>query len=79
MNVSYHETKWPSCSAHGFFSLWQTELLPDLAFFTKEQASEFVKGKKYKKLKLDMKKGMRTCAAAHRVLASRGASHIHRR
>ena len=38
----------------------QSELMPDLAFFSKEQAMEYVKGKKYKKLKLDMKKGMRT-------------------
>ena len=38
----------------------QSELLPEKAFFGKEKLMEFIKGKKYKKLMTDMKKGMRT-------------------
>lgn len=40
--------------------VWQCELVPDVVFFSKEQAVEYVNGKKFKRLKLDMKKGMRT-------------------
>eukprot|EP00966_Prymnesium_polylepis_P044043 1020886-Prymnesium_polylepis.1 len=41
--------------------------MPDLAFFSKEEAAQFVKGKRYQRLKLDMKKGMRTCVAPSSV------------
>ena len=40
--------------------VYHTELLPELSFFSKEKLVEFTKGTRFKKLKQDMKRGLRT-------------------
>jgi len=39
---------------------YKSQLLPDKVFFSREKLEEFLSGKKYKRLKSEMKKGMRT-------------------
>ena len=40
--------------------MYKSELLPDKVFFNRDKLSEFVGGKRYKKLLREMRKGMRT-------------------
>ena len=40
--------------------VYKTDLLPDKVFFSREKLGEFVKGKRYKRLLREMRKGMRT-------------------
>ena len=40
--------------------VYKSELLPDKVFFNRDKLSEFVGGKRYKKLLREMRKGMRT-------------------
>ena len=43
-------------------TIYKSKLLPDKVFFSKEKLQEFVKGKRYKRLIHEMRKGMRTHA-----------------
>jgi hypothetical protein len=43
-------------------TVYKTELLPDKIFFSREKLEEFTRGKRYKRLMHEMRKGMRTHA-----------------
>ena len=40
--------------------VYKSELLPDKVFFSMDKLREFVEGKRYKRLRSEMRKGMRT-------------------
>ena len=40
--------------------MYKCEILPEVVLFKKEDVVEFVKGKRFKKLRHEMRKGMRT-------------------
>lgn len=53
--------------------VYKSELLPDKAFFSKDKLQEFLKGKRYKRLLHEMKKGMRSHADTERLQAKASA------